>query len=107
MSKKPGTAELQITAEVGRRWTRAAMAKTRPSARAGAIAMELLRTGHAIGGIYLEYGMLRLECRIGGSYWISHNGSRVYQGKTLFAANSAQSAFIDAMSRLGRRCSLP
>lgn len=51
--------------------------------------------------------MVRLQCRIGGSYWISRNGSRVYQGKPLFAANSAQSAFIDAMSRLGRRRSLP
>ncbi len=107
MPKKPGTAELQIAPEVGRRRTRAAMAITRPSARASAIARGLLRTGHAMGGINLEYGMLRLQCRIGGSYWISRNGSRVYQGKTLFTAISAQSAFIDAMSGLGRRRSLP
>ena len=83
------------------------LAKTKPSARAGAIARGLLRTGHAIGGINLEYGMLRLQCRIGGNYWISRNGRRVYQGNTLLAANSAQSAFTDAMSHLGRRRSLP
>jgi hypothetical protein len=53
--------------------------------------------------INLEYGMLRLQCRIGGNYWISRNGRRVYQGKMLRAANSAQSGFIDAMSRAGRR----
>jgi len=83
--------------------THAAMARSRPSTRAGAIARGLLRTGHAIGIINLEYGMLRVQCCTGGNYWISRNGRRVYQGQTLRAVNSAQSEFIEAMSRAGRR----
>lgn len=80
---------------------RGAIARTRPSKRAAAVARGLLRAGHAIGVVNLEYGMLRLQCRIGGNYWISRNGRRVYQGITLVAANSAQLRFIDAMSRAG------
>lgn len=83
--------------------THTAMAGTRPSMRAAAIARGLLRTGRAIGVVNFEYGMLRLQCRIGGNYWISRNGRRVYQGKTLLAAFGAQSGFIATMSRAGRR----
>ena len=83
--------------------THTATAMARPSARADAVARGLLRVGHAIGGINREYGMLRLQSRISGNYWVSRNGRRVYQGQTLFAATSAQSGFIDAMSRAGRR----
>ena len=83
--------------------THAAKARTRPSTRAAEIAKGLLRTGHAIGAINLEYGMLRLQCSIGGNLWISRNGRRIHQGKALCAAISAQPGFIDAMSRAGRR----
>ena len=83
--------------------TPTAMARTRPSTRAAAVARGLLRTGQAIGVINLEYGMLRLQSRIGGNYWISRNGRRLHQGSTLCTAISAQPGFIDAMSRAGRR----
>ena len=72
------------------------------SAGARAIAEGLFRTGRAgKHGVY-EQGMLRLERRGGGYYWVPLNGDRILSGARLFDANELQPKFIDAMERAGR-----
>jgi len=51
--------------------------------------------------IDMDQGMLRLNCRSGGYYWITLDGRRVRRGKALFVADELQSKFSDAMVRAG------
>jgi hypothetical protein len=46
--------------------------------------------------------MLRLECKKGGYYWISLDGSRIFSGAKLFDAEELQPKFAEAMERAGR-----
>ena len=45
--------------------------------------------------------MLRLECLSGGFYWIALNGSGLFRGERLPAADELQPKFTDAMERAG------
>jgi hypothetical protein len=79
------------------------MTPTEPiiSARAKAIAEGLIRTDRAgKHGIY-DQGMLRLERRGGGFYWIAFNGSRLLRGSQLPTADELQPNFADAMQSAG------
>jgi hypothetical protein len=68
------------------------------SARARAIAEGLFRTARAGKHGVFEQGMLRLERRGAGYYWVALN----FSGARLFDANELQPKFIDAMERAGR-----
>ena len=71
------------------------------SPRAKAIADGLIRTDRAWKhGVY-DHGMLRLERRSGGFYWIALNGSRVLRGNALLNADELQPNFTDAMQSAG------
>jgi hypothetical protein len=72
------------------------------SARAKAIATGLIRTARAGKHGVFERGILKLERRGGGYYWISLNGDRILSGNRLFDADELQPKFIDAMERAGR-----
>ena len=77
------------------------------SPRAKAIADGLIRTDRAgKHGIY-DQGMLRLERRGGGFYWIALNGSRVLRGNALFNADELQPNFTEAMAEAGAHDHLP
>jgi len=71
------------------------------SERATTIARGLTRTRRATSTIKLDQGMLRLECRAGGYYWVALDGRRVMRGKALFEADELQPKFADAMERAG------
>ena len=79
------------------------MTPTEPSIspRAKAIAEGLIRTDRAgKHGVY-DQGMLRLERRGGGFYWIALNGSRLFRGVRLPTADELQPRFMDAMEQAG------
>ena len=78
------------------------------SARAKAIAEGLIRTDRAgKHGVY-DQGMLRLERRGGGFYWIALDGSRLLRGARLPTADELQPRFIGAMKDAGilPRCTI-
>lgn len=77
-------------------------AETVPSRRASLIAKGLVRTERAAPGTKTEHGFLRLECFVGGFYWISFSGHRLLRGSTLREADELQTTFADAMERAGR-----
>jgi len=71
------------------------------SVRATTIARGLIRTHRALGVISQEYGMLRIRCRNGGSYWIRPDGRQILRGRTLTKADELEPKFIHAMERAG------
>ena len=77
------------------------------SPRAKAIADGLIRTDRAGKHSVHDRGMLRLERRSGGFYWIALNGSRVLRGNALFNADELQPNFIEAMAEAGAHDHLP
>ena len=71
------------------------------SVQATTIARGLIRTNRALGVISQEYGMLRIRCRNGGSYWIRPDGRQTLRGRTLTKADELEPKFIHAMERAG------
>jgi hypothetical protein len=72
------------------------------SSRARAIAEGLIGTRRAGHNGVIDQDMLRLECKKGGYYWISLDGSRIFSGAKLFDAEELQPKFAEAMERAGR-----
>jgi len=72
------------------------------SARARAITEGLIRTRRAGHNGVLDQGMLRLECKKGGYYWILLDGGRMLRGAKLFDSEELQPKFRDAMEHAGR-----
>jgi hypothetical protein len=71
------------------------------SARAKAIAEGLIRTDRAGKHGKYDQGMLRLERRGGGFYWIALNGSRLLRGAQLPTADELQPRFTEAKEMAG------
>ena len=71
------------------------------SARATMIARGLLVTKRAVGLITEDHGKLRLKCRLGGYYWISLDGRKIWRGHVFSTSDELQATFADAMERAG------
>ena len=69
--------------------------------RATRIAEGLFRTNRVRRRGVFEPGWLKLQCRKGGYYWISLDGSHVLKGRAFARAEELQPKFIDAMERAG------
>jgi hypothetical protein len=79
--------------------TEMSQSRGKPSPRAKAIAVGLVRTGRAAKS-RAAAGFIRAD---GGdaTYWISDDGARVLRGDTLDTAEQLQSGFLEAMARAG------
>ena len=71
------------------------------SARGRAIATGLIRSKRADSRGVFDNGMLRLDRKGGGYYWISLNGARLLKGDKIFDADELQPGFADAMMLSG------
>jgi hypothetical protein len=73
--------------------------KGKPSPRAKAIAVGLVRTGRA-AKCRAAAGFVRVD---GGeaTYWVSNDGARVLRGDMIDSAMELQRGFIEAMARAG------
>jgi hypothetical protein len=73
-----------------------------PSKIATAIAEGLISSRRALAPIKLAGGMLQLERRRGGFYWIPFDGGEIFSGKTFHDAEPLQQNFRQAMFDAGR-----